>query len=84
MNNDGEVMMNDREGDQIYLEEDEEERARIEGLKYQAYQSLRLKKTGKIRLRSKLSLGLIYGLSFWIKAVSFFNKKPRLVYFHWA
>ena len=35
-------------------------------------QSRRFKKIGKIRLGSKLSLGLIYGLSFRIQAASYF------------
>ena len=35
-------------------------------------QSQRFKKFGKIRLGSKLSLGLIYGLSFRIQAASYF------------
>ena len=32
------------------------------------------KNSGKIRLGSKLSLGLIYGLSFWIQTESYFPK----------
>ena len=37
-------------------------------------QSRRFKKLGKIRLRSKLSLGLIYDLSFRIQAASYFSQ----------
>ena len=48
--------------------------------------SPRFKKFGKIRLGSKLSLGLIYDLSFWIQAASYFPqswvKKKHTQ--HWA
>ena len=38
------------------------------------FQSRRLKKIGKIRLGSKLSLGFIYGLSFRIQAAYYFSQ----------
>ena len=49
------------------------------------FQSPRFKKFMKIRLKSKLSLGLIYGLSFWIQAASYvpqsWGKKTGLIFY---